>query len=63
MREQETGSASPGREWENKHLGTPDLAGALEQIRSVVDQKWKAKTKSKMAVTLYGRMKPSGENL
>jgi hypothetical protein len=53
MRE-ETGSASPGREWENKHLGTPDLTGALEQIRSVVDQKWKAKTKSKMAVTLYG---------
>jgi 3-hydroxyacyl-CoA dehydrogenase len=34
------------RERETKHLGALDLAGALlEQIRSVVDQKWKAKTK------------------
>jgi hypothetical protein len=32
-------------ERETKHLGVLDLAGALlEQIRSVVDQKWKAKT-------------------
>jgi hypothetical protein len=59
-----TGSASPGRERENKHLGAPDLAGALlEQIRSVVDQKRKVKTKSKMAVKLDGRMKSGRENL
>jgi hypothetical protein len=52
------------REHETKHLGALDLVGALlEQIRSVVDQKRKAKTKSKTAVTLYGRTKPSGENL
>jgi hypothetical protein len=42
-------------ERETKHLGALDLAGALlEQIRSVVDQKRKAKMKSKTDVTLYG---------
>ncbi len=50
-------------EHETKHLGALDLANALlEQIRSVVDQKRKAKTKSKTAVTLYRRTKPSGES-
>jgi hypothetical protein len=51
------------RERETKHLGALDLANALlEQIRSMVDQKRKAKTKSKTAVTLYRRTKPSGES-
>jgi hypothetical protein len=50
------------RECETKHLGALDLAGALlEQIRSVVDQKRKAKMKSKTAVMLFRRTKPSGE--
>jgi hypothetical protein len=50
------------RERETKHLGALDLDGALlEQIRSMVDQKRKAKMKLKTAVTLYRRTKPSGE--